>query len=116
MGNVYSLGDLCITDARGSSKQLVDAFRESDLRSWVHPIGDFNKALLEVLISGQNLAMPITLGTYTFRSPDQCPLPANFQASLTCMLWHNGEAEDEIWHFVVKCQAASASTHNSARL
>merc|ERR1712008_446172 len=100
---VSSDGDLRITDARGSSQQLVDAFRETDLRSWVHPREDFDQVLWPVFSEhgDEDVAMPFELGTYTFRNPDQCPLPVNFEAVVTLVERDDGQAEDALLYFTL---------------
>jgi len=102
--NISSCGrHLNISDSRGCNHQLVDAFRGTDLRSWVHPARDFSRALTPLLdanLDWKAFAMPCTLGTYTFTSPVQCPLRINFQATLTAVDVDDGQ-EDDLWYFTL---------------
>merc|ERR1712129_318441 len=96
----------------------VDAFRETDLRSWVHPREVFHQVLWLVFgeHGDEDVALPFELGTYTFRNPDQCPLPVNFEAVVTLVERDDGQAEDALLYFTwssFMTPAPSASTLNN---
>jgi len=103
-GSIDHNGKFRTTDVKGCSQQLADAFRETDLFSWVHPPKDFGRIFLPVyhrLISEHRVSTPCTLGTFTVRNPDQCPLPVDFKAVWTVVDGDKLEDNEPRMHFAL---------------